>query len=361
MSEIDLQNLSKEELIQLIKDKEIDYLNQKEIEFIDAALEVPDINLEKLKESINDFSLDLSSLENDEIDNSSEIKDAERDIEKQVEDISENFSNVIHEIANQFYNSVEKITEFKKENYPDFRQFISWESFFQDYSLSMTSYIRTLLELVHEDNKHDFYQHVMYDRYLLNKDELVSFLLGDSENIKNFIDLIINDENLDSKTKNYGLLKACQKHYARAEMNLNVLNLLFEKTDIKEEYITQEMILNTFYTKLTEITRNKTNNYQLVVDQTFEPLLKKGLYKEFFNPTNDNKNELKEILKEPNTQKVINMQHYKNKAAAGALIFEDFIEIAGNNKELQSILEKMLLIDALNENSKNEPTTKRRL
>ena len=31
MSEIDLQNLSKEELIQLIKDKEIDYLNQKEI------------------------------------------------------------------------------------------------------------------------------------------------------------------------------------------------------------------------------------------------------------------------------------------------------------------------------------------
>ena len=78
-------------------------------------------------------------------------------IEKQVEDISENFSNVIHEIANQFYNSVEKITEFKKENYPDFRQFISWESFFQDYSLSMTSYIRTLLELVHEDNKHDFY------------------------------------------------------------------------------------------------------------------------------------------------------------------------------------------------------------
>lgn len=55
------------------------------------------------------------------------------------------------------------------------------------------------------------------------------------------------------------------------------------------------------------------------------------------------------------------MQHYKNKAAAGALIFEDFIEIAGNNKELQSILEKMLLIDALNENSKNEPTPKKRL
>ena len=224
----------------------------------------------------------------------------------------------------------------------------------------MTSYIRTLLELVHEDNKHDFYQHVMYDRYLLNKNELVSFLLGDRENIKNFIDLIINDENLDSKTKNYCLLKACQKHYARAEMNLDVLNLLFEKTDIKEEHINQEMILNTFNIKLNEITRNKTNNYQLVVDQTFEPLMKKGLYKEFFNSTND-KNEFKEIFKEPNTQKVIHMQHYKNKAAAGALIFEDFIEMAGNNKELQSILEKMLLIDALNENSKNEPTPKKRL
>ena len=65
MSEIDLQNLSKEELIQLIKDKEIDYLNQKIAQFNTNLLQRDTMFLNKVgvDQSLGVFKIEVTPID----------------------------------------------------------------------------------------------------------------------------------------------------------------------------------------------------------------------------------------------------------------------------------------------------------
>lgn len=326
LSNIDLNNLSKDELINIInnkiKNEENTILKMEEEGFFDYS--VPDTTMLDSFSNIDfDIGLNDALIESDEEDNSKSISYSE----KNLKNIEQQVSSIKEDIFSQDFKSFfeKKISNIKnylpEEQYPDINDFSiqEWQKLY-DENASKAEFYRVFINLQNQSNVEDIYLSIKENYYNKPNKQYndktnwfehmlrVQWLEGykkieDSEaglsNVSKFIEVFKKDPDLSADYKD-NFIKSM--FFCLFEQNYHIKNLdalkntIFEQANIQEKDIQWGSLLLSVYHNISNLSHHSTvggdNNVpQIVIDrmenEIFGFLTEKGFLKKWFCENSD--------------------------------------------------------------------------
>lgn len=300
---MDLNILTREELISLLEEKEkIEHENTIEI-LINELLECPDYDfISEFESEIDDMTTELSSLQSDEIDNGREISHIEYTLKNSKAKFKSLLNDMVHTYTKKFEDSMDKYNNLNKEARPEisFESFYEWECFYRNYS-SYENFFDVISKTVDENNFADFYDYLKTFKSFKSGCKYVSYLSDllnnkyrstkSSETFLLFMNKIYEDQDIPQDKKDVFAKKLAFNFYlnkGHSKPDLSVI--LFQKSHFQESDIQWDKILDNMADKRSDLYSGKRNildaeKSDTLLNKTLSPLYQAGILNQWIKNT----------------------------------------------------------------------------